>query len=238
MPESYNFPPIEHVELRGRYAQGLTKAKLEELYPFFLEESQDTHPVYGFTFAERGGKPSYRRSTIGRTFDFADGLSVILTRESIQVISKGAYKGWAYISDKFLNAHEHCGRPEMKSVGTLFVNKISIDVENSRIELGEYFDVFISDRQLQECGGSIGFFQFKTSLVGLNNVPSNHTCEIQVVARPANIEGVCEFTVNVQVDSYDDKSNDLGASVERLRTSKNASFEAVVTDKTRALFRG
>ena len=230
--KQYATPPIVSATLRARFCEKYSKREFQKLSKNLEGSMSGFDRIYAFELKQRAdGTPTYHRKVVGCQYSPSDDETVMLTHDSIQVKKTGPYQGWENLVGSFEQALSAIDERDIKFIGARYDNKVALQVDkDNRIELGEYFNIFLSDDQYE---GSISLFSYRSYL---NILFDEYLPALEVFATPTDVEGIISFAINIEVDSDKDGLTSLAEGLGGLRNAKNTVFERLITEKVRELF--
>ncbi len=169
------------------------------------------------------------------------GLVVMANVNQFGVSKLAPYKDWTELFEFARGAwgdlKKHVGNVDLSMVSTRFINRVDIpNKSNDVVQLGEYFRIgLVIPDELRK----LSYVQFhqncrlqdtQNSLINIINYQSGEPALLDHTSITLDIDVVT-------TDAVPKKDDDLWNRIDGLRQAKNTLFEAMITDKTRSLFR-
>jgi uncharacterized protein (TIGR04255 family) len=242
----YKRPPITEAVIEARFVDQMDATQLQRVMAGFASfyPHEQTLSNVGVTLAvpfQISEQPVAQfNQQVGHRRASTDLTELLLLWPENFIVSQLApYSGWEALVERFgrdwTNWKRLVGYRRLVRIGVRYINRIDIPIKkgNAIIEETEYLNVF--PKLPDDLGPMTGFgVQAK---VPLPDVGCNLTINSGAVPSPLlNHASLLLDTDIAQETSPPQKDEEIFALLNRVRTKKNAIFEACITDQAREIF--
>lgn len=242
--QPYKRPPITEAVIEMRFAEPAEAAHLEKTIADFRPYYPAHRAVMNAGLAV-GGVPMAPNNQVAQIkIDQGHRLSshdetelIVLWPLSFVVAQLAPYPGWDQFFDRFARDwktwKKAMGYRKIARVGVRYINRIDIPREGLSIEESDYLTVYA--KLPSEFGPMLAY--------GLQAqfLPDSEGCRIGLnsasVLSPLLGHGAILLDIDVAVEpSPPQNDDDIYSLLNKMRTKKNVTFEACLTDRARELF--
>ena len=241
--EPYRKPPIVEAILEFQFDQEISFERVQKASTKFAS----AYPTSETEFEIQGNielgsqKSTINQRTIGVKLSSKDQSKVILARiRSVGFAELAPYSGWANFiasaKQNFSTWQKSIGNQKISRIGLRYINRIDIPNNGTGIIPAEYVTMHPPKPGI----GLINQIDFYTMQVqmplGVDNL--HVTVNTATIASPVPAANslLLDLDLYTTVD-IPRREDHLWERVEGMRTQKNATFEACITDASRELFR-
>ena len=238
--EKYARPPIIEATIEIRLAEPLDDERLERLRKDAAGRYAHAQDEVEFEFRLDPTQSSeIRGKVVGGRFMSSDAADILLVRRSGPVVARTApYAGWGQLKDRALDEFRRWSkvvgdRRRLSRLGVRYQNRIDIPGDDQGRFAPDPYVTVLPPRPAVLAGAASGFvYQLVECPVG------DYMVNLAMTIAPSPLINHVGLVIDIDAYSESISSNDdLRAKIDGVRDVKNAVFESVITDATRALMR-
>lgn len=246
MPEQYKRAPITEAVIEIRFAEPadtdlLVKisADLKATYPFQT-------PLVNYNVTVGLPPPNISREAVthvnqakGHRLSSMDQTEILLLWPLTFVVSQLApYPGWEIFCGRFVSDwiiwKKAAGYRKITRIGVRFVNRIDIPHAGHAIEEIDYLGIYA---KLPETFGPVAAYGVQAQFL-----PDDEGCHLTLNSGlvPSPLIGYGSILLDLDIAKEvnpPQRDEEIYVLLDKIRTKKNAAFEACITDRARELFR-
>ncbi len=240
--KKYLKAPIVEAVIEMRWQDDVPTAELEKIQKKLFSDYPIVENEVTFAVNVVGESASVSHKPTGRKLKSLDGLNIVLLRPNATgFVRLAPYEGWEEFSKTVKVAwkivKKIIGHQKLTRIATRYVNRLDIPFPDQKtiVNFDEYLTVGVDCPK--ESFPSLENYQVQLNAKfgeGFVGTIRTGTGEPMLIGHTAIILDV-DMSIETSVPQ-NEKALWLG--LERLREMKNKTFEASITDKSRALFKG
>jgi len=246
MPERYKSAPITEAVIQIRYAEPAEADLLAEAGADLKAFYPSQHPLVNYDVTVGLPPPNVRGEAVtqvnqatGHRLSSTDQAEILLLWPLTFVVSQLApYPGWEIFFGRFRRDwniwKKTAGYRKITRMGVRFVNRIDIPQVDRVIEETEYLCVYA---KLPGAFGPVAGYGVQAQFP-----PDDEGCRLTLNSGsvPSPLVGHGSILLDLDIArevNLPQNDEDMLVLLDKIRTKKNAAFEACITDEARELFR-
>ena len=238
---TYSQPPIIEAVIGITFSSPVTKAELDTFEKQFKTHYPNEQMVSNYNIALMLSNP------VSTNLDKQDGCRrstedmtqlVVLWPSSFTVSQLAPYQGWAHFYERFARdwalLKKIIGFQKISRIGVRYINRIDIPAEGAVVEYEKYINIYPNMPDILQPTSSYAL-QAAVQLVDINCL-----LKINSAVVPSPLLNHTSFIIDQDIAKEVDQpqnDNDIYELLGKIRTAKNAIFEACISDRARELFR-